>query len=297
MAEVYGFSGEEVRRESSWRYALGVFAATLVLSAFFLYHYVGPSVDDLSGSAPKPTISDDRSSIAVGEALFSIPANHTVYPRARRSGRRPSIDLYALWPTMRPYSPTQRSEFIENAPRSRRIDIHIAAEKQLFDEMQRLERLYMPLTLANSATRTPSGLTRYSFAERRPDTPTNGYKDAELYIGETADGQRLVLLCGIETEINIAPDCRREYEFAGVSVAYRFKRPYLPEWRAIDERVRGFVADLYDQPIALEDPVAGEDAGANLEIEAVVEAEEDAPAPAEDEAGDERIDDERIDDE
>ncbi len=283
MAEVYGFSGEEVRRESSWRYALGVFAATLVLSAFFLYHYVGPSVDDLSGSAPKPTISDDRSSIAVGEALFSIPANHTVYPRARRSGRRPSIDLYALWPTMRPYSPTQRSEFIENAPRSRRIDIHISAEKQLFDEIQRLERLYMPLTLTNSATRTPSGLIRHSFAERRPDTPTNGYKDTELFIGDAADGQTLVLLCGIETEINNSPDCRREYEFAGVSVAYRFKRPYLPEWRAIDERVRGFVAELYDQPIAAEEPVADESL-VPAEVDAVVEEVADAVTGSDDDA-------------
>ncbi|MEO1311351.1 MAG: hypothetical protein AAFV51_10345 [Pseudomonadota bacterium] len=247
MAEVYGFGGEEVRKESSWRYALGVFFATLVLSAFFLYHYVGPSVDDLSGAAPKPTISDDRAAIAVGDAVFSVPANHTVFPRARRSGRRPSVALYALWPTMSPYSPARRSEFVENDSRSRRIDIQIDGSQQTFDEQARLDRLYMPLTLPNSATRTPSGLIRYGFVERRPDTPTNGYRDSELFIGDLDDGQRVVLLCGIEMEINRSPDCRREYEFAGVSVVYRFKRPYLPEWRAIDARVRAFVSELYLQ--------------------------------------------------
>ena len=243
MAEVYGFGDEEVRRESSWRYALGIFAATLILSAVFLYHYVGPSVDDIAGSAPKPTISDETALLAIGQRQFSVPANHTVYPRARRDGQRDSVALYALWPTMAPYSPARRNYFIENEPRSRRIDIRIAQEGPVFPESERLHRLYLPLTLPNSATRTPSGLVRYSFVERRPDTPTNGYADKELFIGEGVASQ-VVLLCGIESDRLPAPECRREFELDGVSVVYRFKRPYLPEWRAIDARVQEFIGEL-----------------------------------------------------
>jgi len=246
MAEVYGgFGGEEVKRESSWRYALAIFAATLVLSAFFLYHYVGPSVDELSGSSPKPTISDERATIVVASETFSVPANHTVYPRARRDGARESLSLYALWPTMAPYSPARRSDFVENDPRSRRIDIFIDGQQGYFDEAERLDKLYLPLTLANSATRTPSGLVRYSFVERRPDTPTNGFRDTELFVGAVEDGRFVAILCTIPGDLAPAPDCRREYEFGGVSVTYRFKRPYLAEWRAIDARVRDFVDGLH----------------------------------------------------
>ena len=59
MSSNYGFGGDEVREESSWRYPIGIFLATLVLCAVFLYYYVGPSVDDINGTVPSPTVSQD----------------------------------------------------------------------------------------------------------------------------------------------------------------------------------------------------------------------------------------------
>jgi len=52
MNSGYGFGGNEVKEESSWRYPLGIFMATLILCAIFLYYYVGPSVEEIRGDLP-----------------------------------------------------------------------------------------------------------------------------------------------------------------------------------------------------------------------------------------------------
>jgi len=239
------FGAEEIRQESSWRYPLGLFLITLVLSAVFLYHYVGPGVDEISGNTPKPTISDEITIVTVGGVDFAVPANYTIYPRARRGGEREQLSLYAMWPTLTGYAPSRREEFIENAADTRRIDIVIEVRRSPFTERDRLERLYLPLTLDPQGERSPYELIKYQFAERRPDTPTNGYADKELYVGAGEAGGQVVLMCFQERDDIPSPECFREYAFNDrVTVTYRFKRPYLPEWRAIDARVRAFVEEL-----------------------------------------------------
>ena len=54
MGNGHGFSGDEIKEESSWRYPLGIFMATLVLCAIFLYYYVGPSVEGIQRQCAEP---------------------------------------------------------------------------------------------------------------------------------------------------------------------------------------------------------------------------------------------------
>lgn len=240
-----GFGGEEIKEESSWRYALGIFLVTLVLSAIFLYHYLGPDVDEITGNTPKPTISDEITLITVGDARLGVPANYTRFPRARRGGARESLNLYALWPTLTGYTPSRREDFVDNAADTRRVDIVVELRHSPFSERDRLEQLYLPLTRDPAGVRSPYELRKYEFLERRPDAPTNGYSDKELYVGETEDGGEAVLLCFKERDDIPSPECWRQYALTDqVDVTYRFKRPYLPEWRAIDKRVRAFVDGL-----------------------------------------------------
>lgn len=248
MNKGYGFGGEEIKEESSWRYPLGIFMATLVLCAIFLYYYVGPSVEEFSGNTPSPAITEEPIRVTIADTTFAPAANYTVYPRARRGGDRDELSLYALWQSMKGYSPAQREEFIENAPDTRRIDILISKRTSTFDEGQRIETLYLPRTIDQRGQRTPYQLTRYSFKSEndpRADVPTSGYINTELFLGATAEGDILALFCYQEREEIRSPDCWRKYEYsATVDVSYRFKRPYLPEWQAIDKQVREFVAGL-----------------------------------------------------
>ncbi|MCB2112962.1 MAG: hypothetical protein KDD85_05375 [Parvularculaceae bacterium] len=237
--------GEEVRQESSWRYPLGIFLATLILCAIFLYYYVGPSVDELGGNVPSPAISEEPVALSVGEMKFAIPANYTVFPRDRRGGERDEIWLYALWPTLSGYAPSRRDDFVENAPDTRRVDILIAARTSPFTERERIDILYMPQTVDRRGARTPYQLIKYEFREQRANVPTNGYSGTELYLGEDEKKNIVALFCIKEQEGLPSPECWRELEISpGVSLTYRFKRPYLAEWRTIDGEVRKFVDGL-----------------------------------------------------
>ena len=237
--------GEEVRQESSWRYPLGIFLATLILCAIFLYYYVGPSVDEIGGNAPSPAISEEAVNVSVGGAEFNIPANYTVYPRDRRGGARDEVWLYALWPTLSGYAPARREEFLENEPDTRRIDILLAQRSSPFGEKERIEILYMPQTIDSRGVRTPMQLIRYDFKESRADAPTSGYADTELYIGDAGDGAVLAIFCFKTADDNPSPECWREMELSqNLSLTYRFKRPHLEEWRKIDTDVRAFVEKM-----------------------------------------------------
>ncbi|HNR77849.1 MAG TPA: hypothetical protein PKM48_12015 [Parvularculaceae bacterium] len=241
----HGIGGEEVRQESSWRYPLGIFLATLILCAIFLYYYVGPSVDELGGNVPSPAISEEQVALTVADLNFAIPANYTVFPRDRRGGARDEVWLYALWPTLSGYAPSRRDDFVENAPDTRRVDILIAARTSPFTERERIDILYMPQTIDRRGARTPYQLIKYEFKEQRANVPTNGYSGTELYLGEDENKNIVALFCIKDQDGLPSPECWRELELSpGVSLTYRFKRPYLAEWRKIDDEVRSFVNGL-----------------------------------------------------
>lgn len=248
----HSFGGEEVREESTWRYPFGIFLATLVLSAIFLYYYVGPSVDEISGNTPSPAISEEPVAFSVGAVGFSVPTNFTVYPRDRRGGERDEVSLYALWPTMTGYTPARREEFLENPKDTRRVDIVIGRRISTFGEQERIDILYLPYTNDRRGIRTPYQLVKYTFRDQRENVPTSGYADAELFLGETEDEKTIALFCFEEREDIRSPDCWREYELTPtVSVSYRFKRHLLDEWRAIDARVRAFVEGMVQKSNAV----------------------------------------------
>ncbi len=245
MSNGYGFGGEQVKQESSWRYPIGIFAATLVLCAIFLYYYVGPSYEEFKGDLPSPAITEEPIALDIAGHTFAPAANYTVYPRARRGGARDEVSLYALWPTMDGYSPAHRREFVDNDPKTRRIYITVSTRKAKITEAERIDVLYMPNVIDRRGVRTPYQLTKFSFMERRADVPTSGYSDTELFVGADADENILALFCYKEQEDIPSPECWRTYEYSnGVEVNYRFKRPYLPEWKAIDAEVRAYVAGI-----------------------------------------------------
>jgi hypothetical protein len=245
MSNGYGFGGDEVKQESSWRYPLGIFMATLILCAIFLYYYVGPSVEEIRGDVPSPAITEEPVSVEISGHIFTPAANFTVYPRARRGGSRTEISLYALWPTMSGYTPAHRREFIENSPQTRRIDILISKRLSSFSEAQRFEILYQPQTIDQRGVRTPYQLTKFAFKEQRASVPTNGYADTELFVGADESDDLIALFCFEEREDIPSPECWRTYEYSdAIEVTYRFKRPYLPEWRAIDAEIMKYVASI-----------------------------------------------------
>jgi hypothetical protein len=242
----YSIGGEEGREESGWRYPLLIFLATLFLSAFVLIYYFGPGVEELAGDAPRPSTEDDATVLTVGTLDFSVPAKHTVFPKDRRPGSREQLSLYAAWPRMDGYTPSRRTDFVENRPNSRRIDIVIETNNTPFDETQRLEILYEPHITDAGGIPTDHGLVRYEFSAGSSLRPGTGYTNRVMFVGRAENGEQAVLFCyeAGDDEL-IPPECFRTYDITeDVWVKYVFKRPYLAEWRKIDTAVRAFVDEL-----------------------------------------------------
>ncbi|MBY0423437.1 MAG: hypothetical protein K2Q06_14110 [Parvularculaceae bacterium] len=246
-----GFGGEEIKEESSWRYPLAIFIATLVLCAVFLYYYVGPSAEDLTGNVPSPAVSEEPVAFSVGGVNFAVPTNYTEFPRDRRGGERDEVALYLLWPTLTGYTPARRDDFVEQAPDTRRINVTIEARKSPKSEAQRIEKLYMPQVADPRGVRTPFQMVKYTFRKERADVsvPSNGYALTDLYLGRAVDNSVIAIMCFNDQEEFRSPECWREYELSpSVTVTYRFKRPYLSEWQAIDAKVRAWVEGLKVKP-------------------------------------------------
>lgn len=245
MSNGYGFGGEEIKEESSWRYPIGIFLATLILCAIFLYYYVGPSVEEFKGDLPSPAITEEAISVQISNRVFEPAANYTVYPRARRGGARDEVSLYALWPNMSGYSPGNRREFVDDDPETRRINMIISRRSIAISEAERLDALYLPHTVDKGGVPTPYQLMKFTFAERRANVPTNGYADTELFVGTDEDDNTIALFCFKERKDIASPECWRTYDYSDtIEVTYRFKRPFLPEWRKIDTEVREYIAGI-----------------------------------------------------
>ncbi|MEM1379494.1 MAG: hypothetical protein AAGH41_02600 [Pseudomonadota bacterium] len=242
----YSIGGEEVREESGWRYPLIIFVATLLLSAFVLVYYFGPSPEEIAGDVPRPSLAEDSVVITVGGLSFDIPAKHTLYPRDRRPGERQSLALYAAWPRMDGYTPSRRSDFVENRANSRRIDVIIETNNTPFEEQQRFDILYKRHVTDAGGVPFDHGLTKYEFANASSLAPGAGYEDRVMFVGETEAGDNAVLFCYDFGDDELIPkDCYRTYDITEeVWVRYFFKEPFLPEWRKIDAAVHEFVEDL-----------------------------------------------------
>lgn len=242
----YNLGGEEVKQESSWRYLMMLLLATLILSSLVLYYFIGPDVDEFQGNKPRPTISDDMVEIRIDDVVLSVPANYTELPRDRRSGEREQLFLYAAWPRMEGYTRARHTDFTENRPDSRRIDITIGVKRNPFSELQRLEIQYTPHLVDAEGTPYEHDLTKYVFKSGTAENPASGYSDKELYTGIATTGEKAVLFCYPEDPDRVLPpECFREFELtSGVYVKYRFKRPYLSEWRKIDQGVKRLVGGL-----------------------------------------------------
>ena len=96
----------------------------------------------------------------------------------------------------------------------------------------RLDRIYRPASPIPRARQAPFGLTRYGFSA------DSGYRDNELFAGESGKGLEL-LLCERGSAEFPSPNCLAiDRPLApNVSFSYRFKRAYLARWREISAGV------------------------------------------------------------
>ncbi len=195
---------------------------------------IGPK--DLSGSRPEGTGSTAPIDVVIGGIPLRIPANYTQFPRDREGGTLQSVSLYVALPKFTPYTNGNRDVFFSNEPNSPVVFFELRGTPPPLSEAERPDAIYMPHVAEGSGGEAPGGLTRYQFTD---DSPFAG---EDLFIGKDRNGAPVVFRCSRRSGMVPSPNCWRTTVLVnGLTMSYRFKRPYLRHWQAIDRGLRGLV--------------------------------------------------------
>jgi hypothetical protein len=215
------------RERSGWLIPLAVFAVTAALSALILAYYFAPAAPQFTSNRPAPTDSANLVMLSVEGTPFHIPSNYIVFPGERSGGPLEELSLIALLPELQGYTLAEAQEFNSNAPDSRVVNMVIRKARMTLSDAERFSRIYQPVLATPTGTQTEFGLTRYNF---RADS---GYRDEELYVGESTNGTTLIR-CTRPTDEVPSPSCLGDVPLGnGLTVTYRFKRAYIEDWRGI----------------------------------------------------------------
>lgn len=225
---------EEITERPVWLYPAFIGGLVVTLSAVILVLLLGPK--DLAGNLPVGIESSRQVDLTVGTAVLRLPESYTQYPRARRGGRRDSLALYAAQPNFTPYTEDQKALFFDNAPDTPVVLFQISAFPPPLSEKERLRAVYLDRVADPKGTPGPAGLTAYRF------TGDTSFTGEDLFLGRDSEGQMAIVHCERQGELVPSPNCWRDTQLAnGLALSYRFKRPYLNQWKNIDQGIRGLV--------------------------------------------------------
>jgi hypothetical protein len=170
--------------------------------------------------------------IVIGNDVIAVPANAIRFERARRDGIASRLDLYLRWPDMSGYSTAARDDF-NHAGGSRRIIFLSFEERMMSRDMSgRLAPIYSSM-IVKPGVSAPGGVVLYEFNGK------SGYLNEVLAVAERPGDTPFVARClsGPSADESLAP-CERDVQVGeNLSLAYRFPKELLAEWRALDAAV------------------------------------------------------------
>ena len=183
------------------------------------------------------TEKTDAVDIVIGQDQIRLPANTIRFEEQRQTGRAERVDLYLTWPELTGYSNEERARFNDaNRPESL-IFLNLSQSTMSKDMSGRLGPIYSHL-FADHPEPGPAGLTR------QPLKGNSGYGDEVFFTGILPDGSDYAVRCMMPADESqsTSADCQRDIHIGrDLSVLYRFSSRLLPQWQAMEARVRGYL--------------------------------------------------------
>jgi len=175
--------------------------------------------------------TDDRSiaEVVIGNNVIAAPKNAIRFDEQRRNGVASRLDLYLRWPDLSGYSDAARDDFNHASGKPNILFLTFSERMTSRDMSGRYEPIYSRLTEPAGGEAGPAGLIPRRF------TAQAGYSNEMLYVGERQGAEPFVARCLIaDGEVSLAP-CERDVQVGdGLSLAYRFPRALLAEWKKLD---------------------------------------------------------------
>lgn len=183
------------------------------------------------------TEKTDAVDVIIGQDHLRLPANTIRFEEQRRTGRAERVDLYLTWPEMNGYSNGERALFNDATRPESLIFLNLSQSTMSKDMSGRLGPIYSHLFDARPEP-GPAGLTR------QPLKQNSGYGEEVFFTGILPDGSDYAVRCMmpvIDTQSTSA-DCQRDIHIGrDLSVLYRFSSRLLPQWQAMEARVRSYL--------------------------------------------------------
>ncbi|WP_440981738.1 hypothetical protein [Shinella sumterensis] len=183
------------------------------------------------------TESTDVLDIIVGQDHVRLPANTIRFEEQRRIGRAERIDLYLTWPEMAGYSNAERLRFNDAGRPESLVFLNLSQSTMSKDMSGRLDPIYSQLFDERSEP-GPAGLVL------RRLKGNSAYGDEVFFTGTLPDGADYAVRCMMpaDEKQSTSADCQRDIHIGrDLSVLYRFSSRLLPQWQAIEARMRDYL--------------------------------------------------------
>ena len=183
------------------------------------------------------TENTDPVDIVIGQDQIRLPSNVIRFEEQRRTGLAERIDLYLSWPDMRGYTNAQRSRFNDANHPENLIFLNLSQSTMSKDMSGRLEPIYSHLFDGHTEL-GPAALTLRHLKDN------SGYGGEVFFTGMLPDGSDYAVRCMMPADESqsTSADCQRDIHIGrDLSVLYRFSSRLLPQWRAMEARVRDYL--------------------------------------------------------
>lgn len=185
----------------------------------------------LGGNTPSREIHH----IIVGQDTLVLPSNVIRFEAQRKSGLAESVSIYFSWPDLEGYSGVNAAIFSDPRRSDRLVFAEFSQSVMSRDMSGRVEPIYSKL-FAGEATKGPAGLAVHALSKK------SGFGDERLLTGELPDGTRYAVRCllPVDGQPPTSVDCLRDIRVGrDLTLLYRFSSALLPQWREIDQAVKG----------------------------------------------------------
>ena len=175
--------------------------------------------------------------VVIGQDQIRLPANVIRFEEQRHTGLAERVDLYLTWPEMQGYSNAERSRFNDaNRPESL-VFLSLSQSTMSKDMSGRLEPIYSHL-FDGQTELGPAALTLRHLKDN------SGYGNEVFFTGTLPDGADYAVRCMMPADdtSSTSADCQRDIHIGSdLSVLYRFSSRLLPQWQAMEARVRDYL--------------------------------------------------------